>query len=338
MSIPTSILTPAIPLMVFLGAGRVCSGGPASRANLTVWQRRAELAKQACGGPKAIGCLVRALAHDQVLVRRAAARLLADIGPEAQSALVAVLGNSDYMVRWIALRALCRRPNTHAVSYLATAIKDESAVVRRAAVGRLANLEPRTAKVVELLTAATRDPCVSVRRIAGDALLRFGHQATRLRDRPDLDRAITVGHITRLPRNGWRFKLDPERQGHLKKWFAPGLDDSQWQTIAIEQAWQKAGHAYVGVAWYRRWIDLPTRPEHDAVEIHFLGVDESAWVWINGQYVGKHDIGPAGWNKPFHLEITRAVRWGARNHIAVRAMNTGHAGGIWRPVQIEPLQ
>jgi len=67
-------------------------------------------------------------------------------------------------------------------------------------------------------------------------------------------------------------------------------------------------------------------------------VDECAWVWVNGQYVGQHDIGPVGWDQPFRLDITKNVTWGQKNQITVRAMNTAMAGGIWRPVVIEVLK
>ncbi len=138
-----------------------------------------------------------------------------------------------------------------------------------------------------------------------------------------------------LPKDGWRFKLDPQEKGHLKKWFAAAFDDSGWAQIAIEQAWQKAGYDYVGAAWYRRDFTLPEKPARVAgVQIQFEAVDETARVWINGKYVGEHDIGPDGWNVPFRLDVTEAMRWGQQNQITVRARNTEKAGGIWKPVSL----
>ena len=138
---------------------------------------------------------------------------------------------------------------------------------------------------------------------------------------------------------GWRFRLDSGRDGHTKGWFQPGFDDSSWQAITIERAWQEAGVEHIGVAWYRRWIELPPKPkEMAAADLHFHGVDEGAWVWVNGIYVGEHDIGPQGWDQPFRLDVTAELKWGERNHITVRAMNTAQAGGIWRPVELEVLK
>ena len=51
-----------------------------------------------------------------------------------------------------------------------------------------------------------------------------------------------------------------------------------------------------------------------------------------------HDDGPAGWDQAFTLDVTKELVWGKRNQITVRAMNTAHAGGIWKPVLIEVLK
>jgi len=82
-------------------------------------------------------------------------------------------------------------------------------------------------------------------------------------------------------------------------------------------------------------VDLPDFPKGwDRAEIAFDGVDEMAWAWVNGVFVGEHDIGVRGWNQPFELDITEAVRPGAKNQVAIRAENTTGAGGVWRPVEI----
>ena len=82
---------------------------------------------------------------------------------------------------------------------------------------------------------------------------------------------------------------------------------------------------------------MPPLEEFDRVEMLFEGVDESGWVWINGQFAGSHDIGPSGWDVPFALEITDHVEWGGRNQITVQVMNTAAMGGIWRPVTVRCL-
>jgi len=301
-------------------------------------QRRDAVQQIAKAGNRAIPSLAEALNDDNLVVRRTAARLLAGMGAPAADILRKALGNEDPVVRKAALMSLLSQPKADVLPLLETALRDDHHSIRRIALARLVAMQPRTDRITGLLESARADKDDWIRKTVSKALWPFYRESRSIRDRADWDHDIRVVQTIRLPKESWRFRLDPERNGHIAKWFDPGLDDSKWATINIEQAWQKAGYRYVGVAWYRRSIALPREPKHLAVEICFDGVDECAWVWVNGRYAGQHDIGPAGWDMPFTLDITREVKWGRGNQITVRAMNTKAAGGIWRPVRIEVLQ
>lgn len=321
-------------------AGLVAGCGPPSlrQTGFPVSDRRARLERRARDGERAVPDLAAALEEDNPLVRRQAARLLLEIGEPAKDALLPALDNEDLLVRRTAIKMAAKLPPDEALQYLAKGVRDGSPLVRHAAVGSLATMEPRSEEVLALLRIASKDEVESIRAMAQKALWPFYKKVTSVRDQSTLDKDVQVVQTIRLPKDGWRFHLDPERNGHEKKWFEPAFDDSAWKAIAIEQAWQKAGYQYIGVAWYRRSIDLPARPDHLAVELHFKGVDECAWVWVNGRYVGQHDVGPSGWDQAFTLDVTQELVWGKRNQITVRAMNTAHAGGIWKPVLIEVLK
>jgi hypothetical protein len=314
----------------------LCTGAEAPSA---VAQRRLDLMQAAEQGPGALPALSRGLADESPVVRRTAARLLAGVGAPARETLVAALDNEDAVVRQTALKGLLAI-GVDRNAALAKAIQDPDLAVRLLAVHVLANSQPRDDAVASLLQAAMKDTDEGVRRVASRALWPFHRQVIPLRERPDWDHEVEVVHSIDLPKDGWRFATDPMGDGHLQKWHEADFDDSGWQTIAIEQAWEKAGHEYNGIAWYRRSVALPARPEGkiNAVEIACDGVDECAWIWVNGTYVGQHDLGTAGWDKPFTLDITDAVRWGGPNQMTVRVLDTAYAGGIWKPVRIEVLR
>lgn len=314
------------------------AGPDSEKAKVPALERRAALIRCAEDGPEAIPNLAQTLDDPNGVVRRTAVRLLAELGAPAKAALVGALDNADPVVRRTALRAIATLLGADALPYLAKAIEDDNRFLRQTAVEQLVNIEPRTDTVIDLLKVAQADEADSVRAIATQTLWPFRRDRVSIRNRKDWDHDVRVVQTIPLPKDDWRFHLDPRRDGHLKQWFEPAFDNSEWDVVSIEQAWQKAGYDHVGVAWYRRWIEVPEEPEHTAVEFHFKGVDECAWVWLNGTYVGEHDIGPEGWNQAFLLDITQEIQWGAKNQITVRAMNTAHAGGIWRPVQIEVLQ
>ena len=91
---------------------------------------------------------------------------------------------------------------------------------------------------------------------------------------------------------------------------------------------------YHGTAWYRREIEPPEIDDGERAFLHFYGVDEQAWVWVNGEFVGEHTLGASGWDEPFLLEITDAWSPDSINQITIKVDNTAFAGGIWQPIAL----
>ena len=182
------------------------------------------------------------------------------------------------------------------------------------------------------------DQYASVRKLAAEALFPFFKHTVLLKDRPDFDLATQIGTTVTFSRKGWKFKLDPLSTGHFEKWFQAGFDDQEWAEIEIEDVWQKYGYDYEGLAWYRKTFELPEKEAHLAAELFLKAIDESAWVWVNGNYVGQHDEGPNGWDQPFRLDVTKELKWGAKNQITIRVLSMQYGGGIWKPITIETLK
>jgi hypothetical protein len=312
------------------GWAQTAAGSPAAR--------RAALLKQAAQGAASVPAAAAALQDENLVVRRTAVRLLAEMGEPAHAALAGALDNSDVLVRRTALRSLCDPPTVQSLPHLARAMQDPDPLLRLSAVTLAVQIRPRTPEVTALLEKARQSQAGPVRDVAAQALWPFFKETVSVRDRKDWDHEIKVVRTIPLPPDGWRFATDPNADGHLRKWFETDFDDSAWAPIRIGSAWEEQGHVYDGIAWYRGAFDLPAKPECLAVEIAFGAVDEIAWVWINGTYVGQHDLGPEGWDKPFALDVTQALKWGQRNQITVRVHDSTQAGGIWKPVTLQVLQ
>ena len=156
---------------------------------------------------------------------------------------------------------------------------------------------------------------------------------------PTYDHEIIKLKTVKLPANNWAFRTDPKNIGHIEKWFAEKYNDAGWKRISTDDFWEKQGFpGYDGIAWYRVKFKMPPKMKCLAVEISFEAVDESAWIWLNGRYVGQHDVGPEGWKIPFKLNITSEVDWNAENILAVRVKDTEKAGGIYKPVCVEIIK
>lgn len=290
-------------------------------------------------GPGSEAVLAAGLNDENLVVRRTAARLLTQLGATAEASLAKAFGNDDALVRRTVLRALCGLRPERAVGWAERGMADADPAVRRVALDWLIAQESRAGRVLALLVKARGDGDAAVRAAASAALFPFQRENISLRDRKDYDHDVRVVQAIPLPVAGWQFRTDPVDEGHLKGWFRIDVGGTGWSGVEVGKTWEAQGREYDGVAWYRVSLDLPAKPAKvTAVDLAFDGVDEAAWVWFNGEYVGSHDLGKAGWNKAFRLDVTQELRWGGKNVLAVRVFDSASAGGIWKPVRVEVLE
>lgn len=141
----------------------------------------------------------------------------------------------------------------------------------------------------------------------------------------------SMTEIYDFPKDGWKFMLDKLNVGLASGWQKPNLDDSGWRTLAIGRFWEEQGENYDGRAWYRKVF---TSPEIEPGKRVFLAVgaaDEIAKIWLNGKFVGERDI---GWDQPFALEVTRQLKPGRENLLAVQITDRVGAGGLWKSIKL----
>ena len=296
------------------------------------------------GAPAQIEALKKTAKSRKMIERRRAARRLLAMGTPAKAAILELSHSDDVVIKRAALRRLHEFLGAKALPAMRAALSDPRPLVRIVAVEELLAMKPRTEEVSALLTQAVRDEDTAVRKTAAHAFWTFHRKVVPLRKRPGWDHAIEVIARMRLPKTGWKFRVDPSRCGHVRRWFDSKLDEQDWLDIETEKFWhdarpEKIGR-YLGIGWYRTVVTLPQKPEgamNEAV-LRFDAVDESTWLWINGEYAGMHDIGPNGWRTTFDIEVTPFVRWGKPNQITVRILNTAGAGGIYKPVEFQVLR
>lgn len=137
------------------------------------------------------------------------------------------------------------------------------------------------------------------------------------------------------------FQTDPNNQGEKEGWFQNQFSDRNWPKLRLTDFWENQGFGdpdpdgYDGMAWYRISLGaLPAEYKGHRVELHFGAVDESCWVWVNGKKVGEvlYDAkkDPDGWIAPRSFDITDAVNFDKPNLIAIRVLDTGGKGGLWK--------
>lgn len=138
----------------------------------------------------------------------------------------------------------------------------------------------------------------------------------------------------------WAFKTDPDRVGEQQGWQNPDYDDSQWMRIAVPAWWETTPvGAYDGYAWYRVRFRVPAELQGRELTLEFAGVDEGAWVYLNGELIGERNARSTGltpaefWDKPFSVPV-QGARFGDDNVLAVRVHDSERRGGIFRAVRL----
>ncbi len=81
----------------------------------------------------------------------------------------------------------------------------------------------------------------------------------------------------------WQFRV-----GDNPAWAAPGFDDSHWQQLSTDKAWDQQGHgSYDGFAWYRRSIVIPPSLSSTMdLGLFIPSVGNACEVFWNGALVG----------------------------------------------------
>ena len=124
------------------------------------------------------------------------------------------------------------------------------------------------------------------------------------------------------------------------------FDDSGWRKLNLPHDWGIEGPfkqeypgetgklPWWGVGWYRKHFTVPAASDGRRLSLEMDGAMAYAAVWVNGQFVGGWPYGYASWS----LDLTRFVKWGAENVIAIRLDNPKDSsrwypgGGIYRNV------
>lgn len=150
----------------------------------------------------------------------------------------------------------------------------------------------------------------------------------------------------RISLNGvWKFNYAPEPDQRPTDFFSPAFDASAWDEIEVPSNWEMKGYGtpvycnenapfgnstppYIGrrhngwqydynpVGSYLRAFNVPADWADKQIFINFGGIYSAAFVWVNGQYIGYTQ----GANNDHEFDITRAVRPGAENSVAVQVI------------------
>ncbi len=277
---------------------------------------------------------------DDDVMRRTAFRMLMDSPEHRMPSARKGLTDRDPVIRRSAVYALYETDHEKALPEITKLGKDPDYNVRYMVALCAAALakENSAEAMLYLENTAKLDSDPRIRQFATRSAWPYYRDTKLLRDKTSGSQQVTVVNSIKLPVENWKFQLDPSQNGHMEGWQQTDFDAAEWNVIDIGP-WQDQGVGnYHGAAWYRIQFNMPEQIECKAVELDFAGIEDSAWVWLNGVYIGQYDLGKKGGAKAFRLDATQEIRWNAENLLVVRVVNNAGKGGIVKPVSVDVLK
>lgn len=133
----------------------------------------------------------------------------------------------------------------------------------------------------------------------------------------------------------WWRDVDADDRGLADGWHTPDFDDGDWATIELPGLWEQSTLPNVdGLVWFRREVELPGEWAARDLWLTLGPIDDMDSVWVNGERVAGLER-PGVWTTPREYLVSADAWRAGRNVIAVRAVDTGGAGGFaGRPDQL----
>ena len=148
--------------------------------------------------------------------------------------------------------------------------------------------------------------------------------------RPDFQDSTENPHRTKLDLDGpWSFRFDPKAVGQKEKWYASTPEPADWKNVTVPHCWdampggrfwdwsdrsQTNPPHYNGAAWYQKTFHFqPTQGMRQ--RIAFLGVQQRARIYLNGQEIALHEGGGA----PFSVDVSEHLKTG-HNTLALKVI------------------
>jgi beta-galactosidase len=136
--------------------------------------------------------------------------------------------------------------------------------------------------------------------------------------------AAQDARITMPLDTGWRF----QQASGLSGVEAPAFDDTRWTSVDVPHTWNRLGNDGIersplsndvqGVGWYRLHFEAPPAAAGSRYFLQFDAVSAIADVWLNGEYLGKHQ----GAFSRFRFDASSFINPSGDNLLVVKADNS----------------
>ena len=125
---------------------------------------------------------------------------------------------------------------------------------------------------------------------------------------------------------------DPGNEGFPQGWAHPDYDDTGWDEMKVPARWQACGHAYNGVFWFRRVVEIPEALAGRDLVLKLGACDKHDTTYFNNVKVGATGWEvPDAWCTPRTYRIPAELVRAGRNVVATRIYSYMTDGGLIGP-------
>ena len=131
----------------------------------------------------------------------------------------------------------------------------------------------------------------------------------------------------------WKFHIDYENKGVERGYFKIDYDDSKgWPMLSSWNmpSFQGYNSQVGGDFWYRLKFKAPLFPVGKKIFLRIGSLDDTGDVYLNGVKVGSQSD-PLNWDKSFVMDVSKEIKPGEENILAIHGYDCGGGEGVWRP-------
>jgi hypothetical protein len=122
-----------------------------------------------------------------------------------------------------------------------------------------------------------------------------------------------------LDGTNWLLATDAKNVGQKEQWFRAPRPEAKKAKVPF--VIQDTFPGYYGLAWYWREFTTPVNEQPEGrYLLRFWAVRYKADVWLNDIHIGTH----LGCEDPFTFDVTKVIKPGQANRLAVRVLNPTH--------------
>lgn len=127
----------------------------------------------------------------------------------------------------------------------------------------------------------------------------------------------------------WLFQrdMDAKERGSRGevRWDGADIDDSTWGRIQVGESWEKQGHNFDGVGWYRQRVVVPSQWRGSALRLKMGNPDDAGELYWNGESVSVISQYGASFDVVIPAD---KIKPGKDNLIAVKVWDWYMGGGL----------